>query len=130
MSNLSYMKRVMMLVLPTDWSPKKTSLYFAKGDTDAIFFVYNIDLKSLSFFFPNENENEEKREREEENEMKRKWVFIQSVILHTSEEKPPTMTSDFELVHSPILPSLFIILHLRPWRNYFVIKLILMGLFN
>lgn len=25
-SNLSYMKRVMMLVLPTDWSPRKTSL--------------------------------------------------------------------------------------------------------
>lgn len=24
LSNLSYMKRVMMLVLPTDWSPRKT----------------------------------------------------------------------------------------------------------
>mmetsp|Transcript_28416 Transcript_28416/g.60554 ORF Transcript_28416/g.60554 Transcript_28416/m.60554 type:complete len:83 (-) Transcript_28416:69-317(-) len=25
------MKRVMMEVLPTDWSPRKTSLYFARG---------------------------------------------------------------------------------------------------
>jgi len=28
------MKRVMMLVFPTLWSPKKTSLYFAKGASD------------------------------------------------------------------------------------------------
>ena len=40
MSNLSYMKRVMMLVLPTDWSPKKTSLYLARGDTVAIFYFW------------------------------------------------------------------------------------------
>lgn len=33
------MKRVMMLVLPTDWSPKNTSLYFAKADTGAIFLI-------------------------------------------------------------------------------------------
>jgi len=39
-SNLSYMKRVMMLVLPTDWSPKKTSLYLARGDTVTIFFLF------------------------------------------------------------------------------------------
>jgi hypothetical protein len=31
------MKRVMMLVLPTDWSPRKTSLYLASADTGAIF---------------------------------------------------------------------------------------------
>lgn len=31
------MKRVMILVLPTDWSPKNTSLYLAKADTGAIF---------------------------------------------------------------------------------------------
>jgi hypothetical protein len=31
------MNRVMMLVLPTDWSPKNTSLYFAKAETGAIF---------------------------------------------------------------------------------------------
>jgi hypothetical protein len=37
LSNLSYMKRVMMLVLPTDWSPRKTSLYLASADTGAIF---------------------------------------------------------------------------------------------
>jgi hypothetical protein len=30
------MKRVMMLVFPTDWSPKNTSLNFAKGETEAI----------------------------------------------------------------------------------------------
>ena len=28
-----------MLVLPTDWSPKNTSLYFAKADTGAIFLI-------------------------------------------------------------------------------------------
>ena len=39
LSNWSYMKRVMILVLPMDWSPKNTSLYFAKADTGAIFFV-------------------------------------------------------------------------------------------
>lgn len=42
MSNLSYMKRVMMLVFPTDWSPKNTNLYLAKGDTDAI-LLWNSD---------------------------------------------------------------------------------------
>lgn len=31
------MKRVMILVLPTDWSPKKTSLYLARGETVAIY---------------------------------------------------------------------------------------------
>ena len=30
------MKRVMMLVFPTDWSPRKTSLYFARADVGAI----------------------------------------------------------------------------------------------
>jgi len=29
------MNRVMMEVLPTDWSPRKTSLYFCRGVTDA-----------------------------------------------------------------------------------------------
>jgi len=33
------MKRVMMLVLPTDWSPKKTSLYFARAETGAIIYL-------------------------------------------------------------------------------------------
>lgn len=36
------MNRVMMEVLPTDWSPRKTSLYFARGASvppDAGFFV-------------------------------------------------------------------------------------------
>ena len=62
-SNLSYMKRVMMLVLPTDWSPRKTSLYLARGDTVAIFeilfFAFGSesqkknenDLESVFFFF-------------------------------------------------------------------------------
>lgn len=36
LSNLSYMKRVMMLVLPTDWSPRKTSLYLARAEVGAI----------------------------------------------------------------------------------------------
>ena len=44
LSNLSYMKRVMILILPTDWSPKNTSLYFAKANTRAIFFVPTSDL--------------------------------------------------------------------------------------
>jgi hypothetical protein len=35
-SNLSYMNLVMMLVLPTDWSPRNTSLYLANADTTAI----------------------------------------------------------------------------------------------
>lgn len=71
-----------MLVLPTDWSPKKTSLYLAKGDTDAISFI-TILISSLSLFlsfffcfFLNENENEEKREKEEEKQMKQKRVSL------------------------------------------------------
>ena len=32
-SNVSYMKRVMILVLPTASSPRKTSLYFERGMT-------------------------------------------------------------------------------------------------
>jgi hypothetical protein len=28
-----------MLVLPTDWSPKKTSLYFARAETGAIIYL-------------------------------------------------------------------------------------------
>jgi hypothetical protein len=35
-SNLSYMNLVMMLVFPTDWSPRNTSLYLANADTTAI----------------------------------------------------------------------------------------------
>lgn len=31
------MKRVMILVLPTDWSPKNTNLYLARAETGAIF---------------------------------------------------------------------------------------------
>ena len=38
------MKWVMILVLPTDWSSKNTSLYFAKANTGAIFFVPTFDL--------------------------------------------------------------------------------------
>jgi hypothetical protein len=30
------MNRVMMLVLPTDWSPRKTSLYLARAETGAM----------------------------------------------------------------------------------------------
>ena len=45
------MKRVMILVLPTDWSPKNTSLYFAKADTGAIFFIPISDLSILLLFY-------------------------------------------------------------------------------
>ena len=45
------MKRVMILVLPTDWSPKNTSLYFAKADTGAISFVPISDLSILLLFY-------------------------------------------------------------------------------
>ena len=41
----------MILVLPTDWSPKNTSLYFAKADTGAIFFVLISDLSTLLLFY-------------------------------------------------------------------------------
>ena len=51
LSNLSYMKRVMILVLPMDWSPKNTSLYFAKADTEAIFFVSISELSILLLFY-------------------------------------------------------------------------------
>ena len=51
LSNLSYMKRVMILVLPMEWSPKNTSLYFAKADTEAIFFVPISDLSTLLLFY-------------------------------------------------------------------------------
>ena len=54
------MKRVMMLVLPTDWSPKNTSLYLAKADTGAIFKSNQIIIT--------ETERERERERERENE--------------------------------------------------------------
>jgi hypothetical protein len=37
LSNVSYMNRVIMLVFPTDWSPRKTSLYLASGLEPAIF---------------------------------------------------------------------------------------------
>ena len=52
------MKRVMMLVLPTDWSPKNTSLYLAKADTGAIFKSNQIII----------TETERERERENESE--------------------------------------------------------------
>ena len=45
------MKRVMILVLPTDWSPKNSSLYFAKADIGAIFFVPISDLSILLLFY-------------------------------------------------------------------------------
>ena len=51
LSNLSYMKQVMILVLPTDWSPKNTSLYFAKADIGAIFFVPISDLSTLLLLY-------------------------------------------------------------------------------
>lgn len=38
-SNVSYMKRVMMLVLPTLWSPRNTSLYRASGPLLGVAFV-------------------------------------------------------------------------------------------
>ena len=38
-SNLSYMNRVIMLVLPTLWSPRKTSLYLASGVTALVAMV-------------------------------------------------------------------------------------------
>ena len=45
------MKQVMILILPTDLSPKSTSLYFAKADTGAIFFVLISDLSILLLFY-------------------------------------------------------------------------------
>ena len=36
LSNVSYMKRVMMLVLPTASSPRKTSLYLERGTIGAL----------------------------------------------------------------------------------------------
>jgi len=47
-----------MLVLPTDWSPKNTSLYLAKADTGAIFKSNQIII----------TETERERERENESE--------------------------------------------------------------
>lgn len=37
---MSYMNRVMMLVFPTDWSPRNTSLYLARAETGAITRIY------------------------------------------------------------------------------------------
>lgn len=48
LSNLSYMKRVIILVFPTDWSPKNTSLYLAKGDTVAVCAPMPIDPMPLN----------------------------------------------------------------------------------
>jgi hypothetical protein len=42
------MKRVMMLVLPTDWSPRNTSLYLAKADTGAIIGSDRVQGRDLS----------------------------------------------------------------------------------
>lgn len=41
-SNLSYMNRVIMLVFPADWSPRKTSLYLASGVIDWDILLYYI----------------------------------------------------------------------------------------
>lgn len=39
-SNLSYIKRVIILVFPTLWSPRNTNLYFARGVTvDILLFL-------------------------------------------------------------------------------------------
>lgn len=47
-----------MLVLPTDWSPRKTSLYFANADTPPapdMFLCYQIVVSAMVFsFFPYE----------------------------------------------------------------------------
>ena len=92
-SNLSYMKRVMMLVFPTDWSPRNTSLYLARGDTTAI----GLERHSLSvhvwdeqiwiksdevFSIGGETERElvsEKRERET-------LIWFQSICFSLGEE--------------------------------------------
>ena len=43
------MNRVIIEVLPTDWSPKKTSLYFWRGVTEALLKVgANVGLAAIS----------------------------------------------------------------------------------
>lgn len=57
MSNLSYMNLVTILVLPTDWSPKKMILYFEKDpvvgsdvDPDGCEVVSVEDISSADIF--------------------------------------------------------------------------------
>lgn len=42
------MKRVMMLVLPTDWSPRNTSLYFARAEIGAIVEISDTGNQSVT----------------------------------------------------------------------------------
>ena len=57
LSNLSYMKRVIILVFPTDWSPRNTSLYLAKGDTVAVCAPMPIDPMPLNLFSNSPHQN-------------------------------------------------------------------------
>lgn len=123
-SNLSYMKRVMMLVLPTDWSPRNTSLYLARGDTVAIFSIcfelqIGIKWRNKGIWIGSESqkilfvmENLKKREKMAE------WFCLSLIYLYTErerlrdEEKPPTTTKKAKVkkkigVLCPICPSFF-----------------------
>lgn len=116
-----------MLVLPTDWSPKKTSLYFAKGDTDAIFFVYNIDLKSLSFFF----QMKMKMKRREREKKKMKWseneFSLNPLFYMRARKNRQLWRATLNLFIHLFYPH-FLLYYIYALDAIIVIKLILMGL--
>lgn len=100
MSNLSYIKRVIMLVLPTDWSPRNTSLYFARGDTVAIsspssFFYLSIYIRSVSsdiylIFLPETTvEKNATKLRRSDGRMMLRFIWRRETLLREW-KKPPT----------------------------------------
>ena len=100
LSNLSYMKRVIILVFPTDWSPRNTSLYLAKGDTVAVCAPMPIDPMPLNLFSNSPHQN--------------RYVSLLASSLNTSPNRKkkstaqpnPTSTLKFKIHTIPALPSL------------------------
>ena len=54
------MNLVMMLVFPTDWSPRNTSLYFAKGETEVVTMACDGDEQEEEDVDEDEDDDEEK----------------------------------------------------------------------
>ena len=101
-----------MLVLPTDWSPKNTSLYLARGDTAAISFFLSffliesvfrvcgvcrlglLDLNLRKFSLSSENMEEREREKEKEKgRQERMDVFELNVYIVVSRRNRQTRRS-------------------------------------
>ena len=99
----------MMLVLPTDWSPKNTSLYLARGETAAISFflsyrecisglwvcrlgLLDLNLRKFSLFWKYEREREKEKEKEK-GRQDRMDVFELNVFIVVSRRNRQTWRS-------------------------------------